>query len=123
MRPSPIEQGEGSFPLRGSPMQRFMLSAAVLAMLSLWTAAAQDGKKDADGLTVDSTWKGKLTQRGKIQGMKDIPSEFETLMVVTQRKGADFECELREKAGPSTVTYRCKGKVTPGEKGAFKVEF
>jgi len=104
-------------------MQRFMLSAAVLVTLSLWTAAAQDGKKDADGLTVDSTWKGKLTQRGKIQGMKDIPSEFETLMVVTQRKDADFECELREKAGPSTVTYRCKGKVTPGEKGTFKVEF
>lgn len=104
-------------------MQRLMLSAAALAMLSLWTAAAQDGKKEADGLTVDSQWKGKLTQRGKIQGDKNIPAEFETLLVVTKRKDADFECELREKAGPATVTYRCKGKVTPGEKGAFQVEF
>src|SRR5688572_21121254 len=104
-------------------MQRLQLSAAALVMMSLCTAAAQDAKKEADGLTVDSQWKGKLTQRGKILGEKNIPAEFETVLVVTKRKDADFECELREKAGGATVTYHCTGKVTPGEKGAFKVQF
>ena len=104
-------------------MHRLILSATAFSFLCLWSAAAQDDKKEADGLTVDSQWKGKVTQRGKILGIKDIPPEFETVMVVTKRKDADFECELREKAGALTVTYRCQGKVTPGEKGAFKVEF
>lgn len=104
-------------------MQRLLLSAAALVMMSLWTAAAQDAKKDADGLTVDSQWKGKLTQRGKILGEKNIPAEFETVLVVTKRKDAEFECELREKAGDLTVTYHCTGKVTPGEKGTFNVQF
>ena len=104
-------------------MLRLICSATAFSFVCVWSAAAQDGKKEADGLTVDSVWKGKLTQRGKIKGNKDVPAEFETVMVVTKRKDADFECELREKTGSSTVTYRCKGKVTAGEKGAFKVEF
>ncbi|MCI0681241.1 MAG: hypothetical protein L0Y71_03985 [Gemmataceae bacterium] len=104
-------------------MKRLVFSAFLLTAASWLTAAAQDPNKEADGLTVDSQWKGKLTQRGKIQGDREIPAAFEAVLVVTKRKGADFECELREKAGDATVTYHCKGKVTAGEKGAFKVEF
>jgi hypothetical protein len=103
-------------------MKRAISPIFVVFFLFLCTAAGQE-KKDADPLTVDSQWKGKLTQKGKIGGMKDIPPEFETVLVVTKRTDNDFECELREKVGESFVTYLCKGKVAPGEKGSFKVDF
>lgn len=104
-------------------MKRAISPILVVFVLGLWTAAGQETKKNADPLTVDSQWKGKLTQKGKIKGEKEIPPEFETVLVVTKRKDSDFECELREKVGASNVTYLCKGKITPGEKGAFKVDF
>jgi hypothetical protein len=91
-------------------MKRLLSSAFTLAALGLCASAAQDPNKDADPLALKSEWKGKLTQRGKIMG-KEAPPEFDVVLVVTQRKDKDFECELREKLpdGGAFVTYLCKG--------------
>jgi len=105
-------------------MDKIMKRASVLLLLIIGLGGAPgQEKKDTDPLAVDSQWKGKLTQKGKINGIKEIPPEFETVLVVTKRQDADFECELREKTGDSNVTYSCKGKIVPGEKGEFKVDF
>src|SRR5687767_3459637 len=107
-------------------MPRLISWILCFAILCLGAAGAQDKKQDKkpeDPLPEKSEWKGKLTQRGKIMGMKELPPEFETVLVVTKRKDAEFECELREKTPDSFVTYLCKGKVTPAEKGPVKVEF
>ena len=97
--------------------------ALTLLALCLWSATAQEPKKDADPLALDSQWKGKLTQRGKIMG-QPVPPEFDVVLVVTKRKDKDFDCELREKlAEGSFVTYACKGVITPDKDGAFKVNF
>ncbi len=104
-------------------MKRALTPALVVLMMGLWTAAGQETKKDTDPLALDSQWKGKVTQRGKIRGVKEIPPEFATVLVVTKRKDNDFECELREKVGDANVTYHCKGKIAPAGKDAFKVDF
>ena len=103
---------------RSSP---WSLAILVLALGAL--AGAQETKKDADPLAVGAEWKGKLTQKGKIKGNKDIPAEFQVVMVITQRKDKEFECELREKIDDSFVTYLCKGKFAAGDKETLKLDF
>jgi hypothetical protein len=102
-------------------MKRFILSACVVAALALCHAVAQE--PEADPLVLKSEWKGKLTQKGKIMGVQ-APPEFEVVLVVTQRKDKDFECELREKLPDGAhVTYLCKGKVLPVKAGTSVVTF
>ena len=109
-------------------MNRAVAFALTMCILGLGTAAAQDKKNDKDKddpLPLNSQWKGKLTQRGKIMGNKDIPPEFDVTFVVTGRKNKEFDCELRERVGADLVTYVCKGKITGAEKDkdGIKVEF
>lgn len=104
-------------------MRRTCTAAAVVLVFGLGTIPAQEKQDDGDPLPVKSQWKGKLTQRGKIMGHKEVPPEFDTLLTITARKGNDFDCTLREKTGADTVTYVCKGKISIGEKGSVKVDF
>ena len=113
-------QPHGSFHFAEDPIMTRSLSLAIaVIVVVLGVAPAQDG----DPLPLKSEWKGKLTQRGKIKGEKEVPAEFDTVLVVTGRKGNEFDCELREKVADSSVTYICKGKISIGEKGGVNVEF
>ena len=82
--------------------------------------------RDADPLPVESKWKGKLTQKGKIKGT-EVPLDLSAVLTVTKRDGEKFEGELFEEGEEGSgikLTYLVKGEVTKGKDGkGYKVEF
>jgi hypothetical protein len=77
--------------------------------------------RDGDPLLLNSTWRGKLTQRG------GGPTLFECELKITRRDGESFEAELHEKSDTIELTYLVKGTIKPADpkdkKKGYKVEF
>jgi hypothetical protein len=98
--------------------------ALLAAALSFVTAApVPAGAKDGDPLPVDTTWNGKLSQRG------GGPDGFECVFTITKREGEKFEAKLYEKNDKIglELTYLVRGTIEPvdpkdKEKG-YKLEF
>lgn len=81
----------------------------------LWAAPAKDGAP----LPVESKWKGKLTQKGKIRG-NEVPLDLTAVLTVTKRDGDKFEGELFEEGEEGSgikLTYLVKGEVTKAKEG------
>lgn len=95
------------------------LAGAVLfaaGAAGLWAAAPV---KDGDPFPVESKWKGKLTQKGKIRGT-EVPLDLAAVLTVTKRDGEKFEGELFEEGEQGSgikLTYLVKGEVTKGKDG------
>lgn len=98
---------------------------AVLVAAGVGAAAAAP-VRDADPLPVESKWKGKLTQKGRIKG-SEVPLDLTAELTVTKRDGDKFEGELFEEGGEGSgikLTYLVKGEVKKAKDGkGFTVEF
>jgi len=93
----------------------FLSAAALYADLPAIT--------DEDPFPVESSWKGKMTQRGTHPDWGEIPSELDSVFTVTKRDGEDFEAELNESTQTLNITFVCKGKVLRKPGGGFELKF
>ena len=103
---------------------RYALGVSLI--LCAGAAIAATAKDDADPLAKGTIWKGKLTQKGKIEG-KEEPLTLEATLTITKREGTEFWGDLYEK-GAGTVeielTYLVRGNVVPATEGKdFTVKF
>ena len=107
-------------------LTRRALVGAVLVAVGTAAVAAAAPVRDADPLPVGSKWKGKLTQKGKIQGA-EVPLDLSAELSVTKRDGEKFEAELFEEGEAGSgikLTYLVKGEVKKGKDGrGWAVEF
>lgn len=86
--------------------------------------AAAPAKDDGDPLRRDSKWKGKLTQKGQIEG-NEVPLDLEAELTITKRDGEKFEAELKEwNDSGIKLTYLVKGEITKAKDGkGYAVNF
>lgn len=86
--------------------------------------AAAPAKDDGDPLRTGSKWKGKLTQKGNIDG-NEVPLDLEAELAVTKRDGEKFEAELKEwNDSGIKLTYLVKGEITKAKDGkGYAVRF
>ncbi|MBX9585500.1 MAG: hypothetical protein K2X87_34775 [Gemmataceae bacterium] len=103
---------------------RRVVAGAVVFTAGVSAVAAAAPAKDPDPLPVESKWKGKLTQKGKIKG-DEVPLDLDAVLTVTKRDGDKFEAELFEEGEPGIrLTYLVKGEVTKAKDGkGHAVEF
>src|SRR6185503_9907511 len=88
-----------------------------VGLFALTAASAAPAKDGGDPLAVESVWKGKLTQKGKI-GDNEVPLDLDTELKVTKRDGTKFEGELKEwNDSGIKLTYLVKGEVTKAKGG------
>jgi hypothetical protein len=104
-------------------LRRGVVGAAVFAAGVAAVAAAAPAR-DPDPLPVESKWKGKLSQKGKIKG-EEVPLDLDAVLTVTKRDGEKFEAELFEEGEPGIrLTYLVKGEVKKAKDGkGYAVEF
>lgn len=106
-------------------MSRVVSGLVGCVALFLLTSVSAAPAKDADDpLAVDSVWKGKLTQKGKI-GDNEVPLDLDTELKITKRDAGKFEGELKEwNDSGIKLTYLVKGDVAKTKDGkGFTVEF
>jgi hypothetical protein len=97
----------------------------VLFFAAMAGLAAAPAKDNGDPLRKDSRWKGRLTQKGKIEGT-EVPLDLHAELTVTRRDGEKFEAKLKEWNDDSSIklTYLVKGEITKAKDGkGYKLTF
>src|SRR5262245_16353795 len=101
----------------------FSVLALSAVVLLASVRAAETLRADEDPLPVDSQWKGKLTQGGKMPDGVSFPPELDTILTVTHRNGSDFEAELHESSDNLDITYLVRGTVAQGADKSLVIRF